>query len=114
MRNLPDDMASLYREAADAASVGAHTACAMVARKILMNLAVIEGAPANQTFKQYVDYLANNGFVPKKGRQWVDKIRTKGNEATHEIELISAEEAKDVIYLVENLLRFNFEMTGPA
>lgn len=84
----------------------------MVTRKVLMNLAVLEGAAANKTFKFYVDYLSNNGFVPKKGQPWVDKIREKGNEATHEIELTSAEEAKDVMYLTENLLRFNFEMTG--
>ena len=112
VRNLPDNIAFLYEEATDAASVGAYTACAMVARKVLMNLAVLEGAPENKSFKQYVDYLSENGFVPKKGQPWVDKIRTGGNEATHEIELISAEQAKDVMYLLENLLRFNFEMTG--
>jgi Domain of unknown function (DUF4145) len=112
VRNLPENLVMLYKEATNAASVGAYTACAMVARKILMNLAVLEGATENKTFKNYVDYLSENGFVPKKGQPWVDKIRTKGNEATHEIELISAEEAKDVMYLTENLLRFNFEMTG--
>lgn len=112
VRNLPDVISTLYKEASNAASVGAYTACAMVARKILMNLAVLEGAPENKTFKFYVDYLAQNGFVPKKGQPWVDKIREKGNEATHEIELTSPEDAKDVMYLTENLLRFNFEMIG--
>ena len=114
VKGLPLDLEKLYNEARDASSVGAFTACAMVARKVLMNLAVLEGAEENRNFHYYVDYLANNGFVPKKGRPWVDKIRLKGNEATHEIELISQSDATDIMFLVENLLRFNFEMTGSA
>ena len=86
----------------------------MLARKVLMNLAVLEGAQENKPFLYYVNYLADNGFVPKKGKPWVDKIRELGNEATHEIKLVSAEDAKDVMFLIENLLRFNFEMTGGA
>jgi uncharacterized protein DUF4145 len=112
VKNVPPDLARLYEEARDAASASAYTACAMVARKVLMNLAVLEGADKNKSFQFYVDYLAQNGFVPPKGRPWVDKIRTTGNTATHEIEIVSEAEARDVMYLVENLLRFNFEMTG--
>ena len=50
-----------------------------------MNLAVSQGADQNLKFIEYVDYLACNGFVPPNGRGWVDHIRKKGNEATHEI-----------------------------
>jgi hypothetical protein len=32
---------------------------------------------------EYIEHLANNGFVPPKGRGWVDHIRKKGNEANH-------------------------------
>lgn len=113
VRNVPDQLARLYDEARDAASVSAYTACAMVARKVLMNLAVLEGAEENKSFQFYVDYLANNGFVPPRGRPWVDKIRTQGNTATHEIEIVSPEDAKGVMFLLENLLRFNFEMASP-
>lgn len=114
VKGLPADLERLYDEARDASSVGAFTACAMVARKVLMNLAVLEGAEENRNFHHYVEYLAGNGFVPKKGRPWVDKIRTKGNEATHEIELVTQADAADIMFLVENLLRFNFEMVGSA
>lgn len=79
-----------------------------------MNLAVLEGAEENKSFQHYVDYLASNGFVPPKGRPWVDRIRQSGNAATHEVEIVSEQGAQDVVYLLENLLRFNFEMTGPA
>lgn len=110
IKRLPAAMESLYNEARDASSVRAYTGCAMLARKILMNLAVLEGAKENLNFQTYVTYLSDNGFVPKKGKPWVDRIRQKGNEATHEIELTTEADAKDIMFLVENLLRFNFEM----
>ena len=114
VKNLPVEMETLYNEARDSSGVGAYTACAMLARKVLMNLAVLEGADENKSFLYYVNYLAENGFVPKKGKPWVDKIRQMGNEATHEIQVVTAEDAKDVLFLVENLLRFNFEMIGAS
>jgi hypothetical protein len=114
INNLPKDIAALYDEASSATAAGAYTACAMVARKILMNLAVLEGAKENLSFAAYVTYLAENGFVPPKGRGWVDRIRSIGNEANHEIQLIDSSVAKDLMYLVEMLLRFNFEMIDPA
>lgn len=79
-----------------------------------MNLAVLENADTGKSFVEYVDYLANNGFVPPKGRPWVDRIRKKGNEAVHEIQQMSESDAKEIMLLVEMLLRFNFELGEPT
>ena len=114
LKNLPKGIDALYREARLASGVGAYTACVMACRKILMNLAVLEKAKENQSFVAYVDYLVTNGFVPPKGREWVSKIRDKGNEATHEIKEMSKDEAADIVKLVEMLLRFNFELVTPV
>lgn len=113
LKNLPAEIAKLYGEARDASGVRAYTACVMACRKILMNLAVLEKAPENQSFVEYVDYLVKNGFVPPKGRDWVDRIRKKGNEANHEIALMGEADARDILGLVEMLLRFNFELGTP-
>ena len=78
-----------------------------------MNLAVRESAPEDKNFAFYVDYLATKGFVPPKGRPWVDKIRDKGNEANHEIKEMQEQDAKDILHLVEMLLRFNFTLVTP-
>jgi len=43
--------------------------------------------------------LDKNGFVPPKGKGWVDYIRTSGNEANHEIVLMSEGEAIALISL---------------
>jgi hypothetical protein len=47
--------------------------------------------------------------VPPNGRGWVDHIRTKGNEANHEIVLMSAEDALELISFSEMLLKFIYE-----
>ena len=82
----------------------------MIARKILMHVAVEEKAAPNLKFIEYVDYLSINNFVPPKGRDWVNKIKDKGNEANHELQAMSADDAKEIMHLTEMLLRFNYEM----
>lgn len=105
-----EDIARLYNEARDCTSVGAFNATVMICRKILMNLAVQHSAEENKNFLYYVDYLTDKGFVPPQGRAWVDAIRLKGNEATHEIELMNFKDAQLVLHFTEALLRFNYEM----
>jgi hypothetical protein len=74
-----------------------------------MNVAVSQGAEAGNTFISYVEYLAANGYVPPNGKGWVDHIRKKGNEATHEIVLMSKDDAQELISFVEMLLKFIYE-----
>lgn len=67
------------------------------------------GAAAGLRFIEYVEYLAANGYVPPNGRGWVDHIRKRGNEATHEIQLMGEGDARDLITFSEMLLKFVFE-----
>ena len=112
VESLPADVASLYEEARKCMAASAHTAAALLARKLLMNVAVEQGAKENQTFLSYVEYLADNGYVPPNGRAWVDHIRDKGNEAAHEIRLISKAEAELLIAFLAMLLKFIYEFPG--
>jgi len=74
-----------------------------------MNLAVSKGAGAGESFLRYVEFLAASGFVPPDGKGWVDHIRDKGNEANHEVKIMSREEAEQLISFSEMLLKFVFE-----
>jgi hypothetical protein len=107
--NVPADVEKAYNEARDCMARSAYTAATMLCRKILMHVAVEEKAEKNLSFKQYVDYLVTNHYVPPKGRAWVDQIREKGNDVNHELVFASQEEAKDLIGFVEMLLKFNYE-----
>jgi hypothetical protein len=74
-----------------------------------MNVAAQHQAPPGQPFTTYVEFLEKTGYVPPNGKVWVDQIRTKGNEATHEIPQVSAADAVQILQFTEMLLRFVYE-----
>jgi len=108
--HLPQQVMQLYDEARGAMSSQAYTPAVLACRKILMNVAVSQGAKAGESFVSYVQFLADKGFVPPNGKHWVDHIRTKSNEANHEITLMSKEEAERLITFVEMMLKFIYEL----
>lgn len=110
MDHLPDLVASLHREACNSMQTGAFTCCAMAARKLLMNVAVSQGAPTTlNTFEQFVDWLEANGFVAAAAKPWVTHIRKKGNEAVHVIPATTEKDARDVMTFTDYMLRSIFE-----
>lgn len=110
VKNIEDEgVKALYAQARDTTSLKAYTATVLLCRKILMNLAVHHGAVAGKSFQEYVDYLDLKGYVPPNGKKWVNHIRTKGNEATHEIRSIEEKEAKHILVFTEMLLKFSYE-----
>jgi hypothetical protein len=102
-------IASLYNEARRCAGMGSFTAAVLCCRKILMHIAVERGATAGDPFIKYVEYLSAHNYIPPGAKTWVDHIRKKGNEANHEIVLMSKEDADDLLSFVEMLLRIIFE-----
>ncbi len=107
--HLPKPLESLYKEARNCCGISAFTSSVLTSRKLLMNIAVTQGAEAGLRFIEYVDFLGENGFIPPNGRGWVDHIRRKGNEATHEIALMSKADAEELIAFSEMLLKFIYE-----
>ena len=90
-------------------SNGSHTAAVLCCRKLLMHIAVAQNADVGKSFIEYVEYLADSGYVPPNGRSWVDHIRKKGNEANHEIRLMQVGDAQELISFSEMLLKFIYE-----
>lgn len=107
--HLLDDIDGLYEEARKCAGAGSFTGSVLLCRKLLMNIGVQEGAEEGNSFVYYIDYLAEKGFIPPNGRAWVDHIRQKGNEATHEIALMTNSDASELITFTEMLLKFVYE-----
>ncbi len=100
---------NLYEEARNCMKVNAYTAAALCCRKLLMNVAVAKNAKKDLNFADYVDFFYKEGLIPKDSKEWVDHIRDKGNEATHEIPNTSREDAEDLITFSEMLLKIIFE-----
>ena len=74
-----------------------------------MHVAVEKGAKEGLSFFDYVNYLSENNYIPPNGKDWVDHIRSKSNEANHEIVIMGLNEADDLISFTEMLLRLVYE-----
>jgi hypothetical protein len=109
VESLPPGVAALYGEARHCMTVNSFTAAVLTCRKLLMHIAVEKGAPPDKSFLHYVEYLADKSYVPPDGKGWVDHIRKKGNEANHEIKIMSEPDAKDLIAFSEMLLKLVYE-----
>jgi Domain of unknown function (DUF4145) len=114
VQHVPDELAPLFAEARASAAAGAYTSAVLTCRKMLMHIAVLQGAKAGQSFFDYVTYLAKEGYVPPNGKVWVDYIRLRSNEANHEIVLMTKEDALALVTFVEMLLRFIYELPNLA
>ena len=109
---VPQVVGALYVEARQCMTVNSFTSAVLTCRKLLMHIAVEKGAPAGKSFLEYVEYLSQKGYIPPDGKGWVDYIRTKGNEANHEIKIMSSADAGDLITFSEMLLKFVYEFPG--
>lgn len=112
VKNVPTGIKSLYNEARACTGTKAYTAAVLACRKILMHIAVDKGATPGAKFIEYVEYLGNKHYVPPGSEDWVDHIRNKGNEANHEIAIMTDADALDLISFVEMLLRLIYEFPG--
>jgi len=104
--DIPDaSVKTLYDEARQCVSVSAFTSAVLACRKLLMHIAVAKGAEAGKPFIHYVEYLASHNYVPPDARDWVDHIRSKGNEANHEITIMARDDAEELISFIQMLLK---------
>lgn len=109
---IPEDnknINELYEEARICTANNAFTSAVLSCRKLLMHIAVSKGDKEGKKFIEYIEYLSNKGFIPPDGRDWVDQIREKGNEANHEIVIMNKDDAEELISFIEMLLKFIYE-----
>ncbi len=106
---LPDNVQTLYDEVRRGMSIGAYTASVLACRSLIMYVAVEKNAGTDSTFKYYVNYLADEGYVTRESKPWVDKIRDEGGRAAHDIEPFTKDYAEEIVTFVEMLLKLIYE-----
>lgn len=109
VNHVPSMISELYEEARSCTTNNNFTASVMCCRKILMHIAVEEGAKEDLSFVKYVSYLVDKGFVPPKSEAWVTKVKDKGNEVNHEIILMTNQDAETTLKFVEMMLKYLYE-----
>ena len=110
IKNLPDNIQTLYNECRTCYANQCYTSSQMIARTLLMHIAVEQGAEEGLPFARYVTYLDEKGCIPPNGKKWVDYIRTSGNVANHEIVIKEREETQKVITFLSTLLLVIYEL----
>jgi len=111
IKKLPELIEKNYDEIRKCMQAGCFNAAIMMMRKMIMNIAVEEGAEEGKTFTEYIDFLCSEGIVPKKSRSKADSVRELGNSANHEIENRSLNEAENCFEFIELLLKVNYEFS---
>lgn len=104
----------LYEESRKCMEINAFTSVGMCCRKLLMHIAVNCGAKVGLNFIEYVDFLDSNGYLPTNCKKWVDIIRSKGNEANHEITLLTEEDGKQLLNFVQMIISVIYKMPYEA
>jgi DNA-directed RNA polymerase subunit RPC12/RpoP len=110
VKALPADVEAVYLEIRSSSKEGNETAVVLLARKLIMHIAVEAGAAEGKSFKEYVDYLEAQHYTPPNGKPLVDFIRKLGNEKNHEIKLGEKEEGDKIVAFVQALLYFVYEL----
>lgn len=114
VENVPEKIRDLYDEARMSTSASCYTGATLLSRKLLMHIAVDKGAEEGKSYTSYVDFLNNEGYVPKTGEDWVDTIRNIGNDANHEISEVSKEGTKQLLTFVYFLLKNIYDLPSKA
>lgn len=107
-RSLSGDaqlVVALYDEARFALSRSGSSCPVLILRKLLMHIAVEQGAKPGESFLNYCDYLKDQNIVAKPQHAIVDRIRKAGNEENHEIRRATEDEAADLLDLVTVLIK---------
>jgi len=100
-----ETIVSLYNEARIALSQGAWSCSVLMFRKLLMHIAVEQGAKPGLRFIEYVEFLKTKGIVGTPMHGLLDRVRRDGNEENHEVVRATEDKAKELLTLVTLLIR---------
>lgn len=109
VKGVSEIVNTIYNEARDCYAADAYTGTVLLSRKLLMHIAIDLGANEGKNFKEYVDFLANEGFITATSRGWVDVIRKISNASNHELVKNTKEDAENLLQFCEMILKTNYE-----
>lgn len=100
----PEGIRRDFDEAQRCMSVSAHTAAAMLTRRVLEGVAVDLGASPQSPLAARLKQLRASGAIDGRLAEWADALRVVGNDAAHNVEtVVSRDDAADAISFAEAL-----------
>ena len=110
---LADGVKHTYEEARICTQHACYTASVMLCRKLLMSIAVENGAKEGRPFIEYVNRLKQEGLVPPRAGRMLDRVRQLGNEANHSVVPKSKADAELILEFLAAVLMLNYEYADP-
>jgi hypothetical protein len=109
--DTPPTAANFFQQGVSSFLAGNYDAAGMMFRKTLESATkILNPAQSTLSLMKRIDNLVEiGGLTPEMG-SWAHEVRLGGNEAAHEDEPYTREEAQDLRYFIENFLRYAFTL----
>lgn len=105
---IPENIRLDLDEAKQCNSIHAFRACAVMARRAIQSTAIAKGATKEDLVSQ-INELESNGVITNDLKEWATVVRWVGNDAAHpNKDIVSQEDAEDILNLVEQFLNVIF------
>lgn len=109
--DTPATIANFFQQGTSSLASGNFDAAGMMFRKTLESTTKhLDPASANLTLLKRIDKLVEKGALTQEMGSWAHEVRLGGNEAAHEDEPFTKEEAQDLRNFIENFLRYAFTL----
>lgn len=111
---LPIDgiIGNLYRQALDSEVRGNWDACGAMCRKVVDVSTVNLGASRSKKLEQRIDDLEANRTLTPALAAWAHAVRLDGNDASHDPDPFTEDEAHQIRSFTEIFLRYVYELPG--
>ena len=111
----PDNAAIYYIEASDNLKRGAYTSSGMMSRKVIDVSTKRQLGKASGRYrdnKTRIDALAESGAITKDLQDWAHHVRLGGNDAAHDDDPFTKDEAEDLLNFTELYLTYVYSLPG--
>jgi Domain of unknown function (DUF4145) len=110
-KDSPENVANFFQQAVSSLQAGNFDAAGMMFRKTLESATkAMNAEAAGQKLVKRIDQLVETGILTKDLGAWAHEVRLAGNDAAHEENPFSAEEASSLRAFTENFLRYAFTL----
>jgi hypothetical protein len=113
--HVPDSIAGYFIEASDNCKRAAYTSSGMMSRKVMdVSTKRQLGADASNYHnnKTRIDALATKGLITIDLQDWAHHVRIGGNDAAHDDDPFTLDEAKDLLNFTELYLTYVYTLPG--
>ncbi len=109
--DTPASVARYFEQGTSSLRSGNFDAAGMMFRKTLETATkILDEALAKKPLVARIDDLAKKGKLTPDLAQWAHEVRLGGNDAAHEEEPFSSEDAESLRNFIENFLRYAFTL----